>query len=180
MQKIAVDMDEVIADFLAKQIRLFNENYDFQIKKEDLLGKNLDQLFPQYQKALHDMVADPNYFADLGIIEGAQEALWQLSQDYEVFITTAAMEFPTSFTAKYEWLAQHFDFIPDSHYVFCGQKSILGADYLIDDNSRHFQGFNGKGLLFSAPHNLTENYPDRLDRWEAALDYFYGSAGLSE
>jgi 5'(3')-deoxyribonucleotidase len=32
--------------------------------------------------------------------------------------------------AKYEWMHEHFPFIPDSHLVFCGDKSIIAADFL--------------------------------------------------
>jgi hypothetical protein len=39
--------------------------------------------------------------------------------------------------AKYEWMHEHFPFIPDSHLVFCGDKSIIAADFLIDDNAHH-------------------------------------------
>ena len=49
---------------------------------------------------------------------------WQTAL-FWVFIATAAMEVPTSFQAKYRWLAKHFPFIPASHIVYCGDKSIL-------------------------------------------------------
>ena len=64
------------------------------------------------------------------------------------------MEVPTSFTAKYNWLGRHFPFIPPSHIVFCGDKSILRADFLIDDNPRQLRRFQGQGILFEAPHNI--------------------------
>ena len=62
-----------------------------------------------------------------------------------MFIATAAMEVPTSFTAKYEWLGRHFPFISPSNVVFCGDKSILRADFLIDDNPRQLRRFVGQG-----------------------------------
>ncbi|WP_338021727.1 5' nucleotidase, NT5C type [Bacillus pakistanensis] len=35
--------------------------------------------------------------------------------------------------------------------MFCGDKSIILADYLINDNVKNFKRFNGKGILFTAP-----------------------------
>ncbi len=102
----------------------------------------------------------------------SQQVIKTLSKGYEIFITTAAMEFPGSFTAKYEWLKEHFSFLSDMNFVFCGDKSIIHADYLIDDNVRHFKNFNGKGIIFTAPHNINERGYDRIDNWKAALDYF--------
>jgi 5'(3')-deoxyribonucleotidase len=43
--------------------------------------------------------------------------------------------------------------------------SIIAADILVDDNARHFERFLGQGLLFSAPHNLSEARYPRLNDW---------------
>ena len=42
---------------------------------------------------------------------------------------------------------------------------VIAADFLIDDNARHFGRFKEQGLLFSAPHNLLESRYPRLDGW---------------
>jgi 5'(3')-deoxyribonucleotidase len=75
------------------------------------------------------------------VMLGSKEILPLLIPSYEVFITTAAMEYPTSFAAKYEWIKEHFPFFPDSHIVFCRDKSIIVADFLVDDNVHHFGRF---------------------------------------
>jgi hypothetical protein len=63
------------------------------------------------------------------------------------------MDVPTSFDDKFAWLREHFPFIPPSHIVFCGDKSVLDVDYMIDDEPRHFARFRGTPVLFSAPQN---------------------------
>jgi 5'(3')-deoxyribonucleotidase len=82
------------------------------------------------------------------------------------------MEFPTSFVAKYEWLKEHFSFLNEMNFVFCGDKSILRVDYLIDDNVRHFKRFIGQGILFSAPHNFNETGYVRVNNWQEVKDFF--------
>ena len=42
-------------------------------------------------------------------------------------------------TRSIRWLRRHFPFIAPSNIVFCGDKSIVDADYLIDDRPRHLQ-----------------------------------------
>ncbi len=37
-------------------------------------------------------------------MEGSQKVIRELSKYYEIYITTAAMEHPSSFQAKFEWL----------------------------------------------------------------------------
>ncbi|EOH75848.1 MULTISPECIES: 5' nucleotidase, NT5C type [Enterococcus] len=172
MVRIAVDMDEVIADFMSKEIRLFNESNGTAYTKEGIAGKKLRELHPEETENIRKRVSDPTYFSDLPLIDGAKEALEKLAEKHEIFITTAAMEFPTSFNAKYAWLKEHFAFIPESHYVFCGDKSIISADYLIDDHLRHLETFRGQGILFAAPHNAHETYELKLNGWDEVYRYF--------
>jgi 5'-nucleotidase len=79
---------------------------------------------------------------------------------------------PLSFDAKYRWLRRHFPFIPSSHLVFCGDKSIIDADYLIDDRARHFARFKGRPVLFSAPHNAAESRYPRVSSWADVRKFF--------
>ena len=102
----------------------------------------------------------------------AQRVLGRLQQHYEVFIASAAMEVPTSFNAKYRWLARHFPSIPATHIVFCGDKSILRADYLIDDNPRQLRRFVGEGILYDAPHNIAVKGFRRVCNWLEIEEFF--------
>jgi 5'(3')-deoxyribonucleotidase len=94
-----------------------------------------------------------------------------------VFIVTAAMDVPLSFEAKYRWCRRHFPFIPVSHLVFCGDKGVVDADYLIDDQPRHFARFKGTPLLFSAPHNARETRYPRVASWKDVRDHFLRQSG---
>ena len=82
------------------------------------------------------------------------------------------MDVPCSFDAKYRWLQRHFPFIPPSQIVFCGDKTIVDADYLIDDRPRHFAKFKGQAVLFSAPHNAGETRYTRVASWKEVRDHF--------
>ena len=104
----------------------------------------------------------------------AQRVIERLGSRYEIFIATAAMEVPTSFNAKYAWLGRHFPFVAPSHIVFCGDKGILDAEYLIDDNPRQLRRFGGEGILFSAPHNIACHEFRRIEDWPAAERLFLG------
>jgi 5'(3')-deoxyribonucleotidase/uncharacterized protein with PQ loop repeat len=172
--RIAVDMDEVIADAFGKVLSTFNEKMGSNITREEVSEKGFagtmrstltPEMFAEYERLCHT----GEFFADLELMEGSQEALRQLSEHYEIFIASAAMDVPSSFDAKFKWLQRHFSFIPPSHYVFCGDKSILLADYLIDDRPRHFDHFIGTGILFTAPHNARRDAPLRANTWADVL-----------
>jgi 5'(3')-deoxyribonucleotidase len=110
------------------------------------------------------MMSD-DFFSVLGVMPHAQRVLDRLQSRYEVFIATAAMEVPSSFNAKFEWLEEHFPFIPASHIVFCGDKGILRGDYLIDDNPRQLRRFHGEGILFTSPANAYVTGFRRVHDW---------------
>jgi len=146
--RIAVDMDEVLADVRPKFLDLFEAAYGRRLSEAEYWGKKIYQ------------------------VEGCREALLELHRHYELFIVTAAMEFRASLEDKYDWLQTHLPFIPWSHYVFCGDKSIIAADYMIDDHPHNLKSFRGKGLLFTASHNVKETGFTRVDNWQEVLAFF--------
>lgn len=173
MSRICVDMDEVMADTLAEHLRRYNQAFDEEVTLEDLAGKGLWEYTPLDRKEqLRAFLDAEDFFEDLPLMPGAQEVLRELSKRFEIFIATQAMAVPNSLGPKYRWLQRHFPFIPPSHYVFCGDKGILSADYLIDDQPRNLLRFNGQGLLFTAPHNLAIAGFVRVSNWQEIAEYF--------
>jgi 5'(3')-deoxyribonucleotidase/uncharacterized protein with PQ loop repeat len=164
--RIAVDMDEVIADSFSKQLNCYNQRTGARLTPELVSSKGLESLIPSDRRDVFAGIPhEEGFFADLELIEGSREALLQLSQDHDIYIASAAMEVPYSFDAKYQWLQKNFPFIPTSRIVFCGDKNIINADVLVDDRSRHFKQFRGTGILFTAPHNIRETAPLRAGSW---------------
>ncbi len=155
MKRIAIDMDEVLADTLAEHIARYNRDHGEAITKADLQGKWLwDIVSIDRHERLEGYLRSEDFFEDLPVIADSPRVLRALTERYEVFIATSAMEFPNSFGPKYRWLLRHFPFLDPRHFVFCGDKSILNADYLIDDQPRHFQTFHRQRdfVLRSAQH----------------------------
>ena len=177
MRRICVDMDEVMADTLAEHLRRYNQTFEEEITTQDLAGKGLWEIAPLDRRAeLRAFLDAEDFFEDLALIPGAQEVLKDLSERFEIFIATQAMTVPNSLGPKYRWLQRHFPFIPPTHYVFCGTKSILRADYLIDDLTRNLERFQDQGILYTAPHNLTATGHVRVDNWQEVAAYFAGVA----
>ena len=175
MQRICVDMDEVMADTLAEHLRRYNQTFDEDVTLDDLAGKGLWEIAPLDRQAqLRAFLDAEDFFEVLDVIPDSQRVLEQLSARFEIFIATQAMVVPNSLGPKYRWLQRHFSFIPPTHYVFCGTKSILCADYLIDDQPRNLTRFEGQGLLYSAPHNLEVTGFVRVNNWLEVADYFAG------
>lgn len=165
-------MDEVIADINAKHLNVYNRDFDEQLTLDDLRSGRIADIHPHRAPEILAYLRDPLFFRDLEVIQDSQEVISKLNDKYEVFITTAAMEFPSCMMAKYEWLKEHFSFLNEMNFVFCGDKSIVSADFLIDDNASHFRRFCGRGILYTAPHNWNVTGYERVNSWRDAEAYF--------
>jgi 5'(3')-deoxyribonucleotidase len=172
-QRICVDMDDTMADTLGEHIARYNAEFAANVCKADLHGKWLWEHVPEARRAsLHDSMRSDGFFEDLDVLPDCARVMERLHEHYEIFVATAAMSVPTSFASKYRWLQRHFPFIPYERYVYCGDKSILLADYLVDDQPRFLARFSGHGVLFTAGHNVRETAYPRVENWLEVEQYF--------
>ena len=173
MKRIAIDMDEVMADTMAHFLAKYNSNFGVGLKTEHFQGRHVFEVIEEaHRPEAREYFQQEAFFANIPVMPDSPEVIQALTERFEVFITTAAMDVPNSFTAKFEWLQRHFPFIPTSNIVFCGDKSIVLADYLIDDNLRQLTNFRGEGILFTAPHNVNETRFRRVNNWQDVRTLF--------
>lgn len=166
-QRIAIDMDDVMADTHTKFAHLYLAGDMPRYNLDELKEKSFHELFDEDEyKALSQRVFEPGFFRDIPVMEGAQQVISDLMVTYDVYIATAAQEFPNSLREKWDWLQEHFPAITWHNYVFLGDKSILNTDFLIDDLPRNLRTFQGKGLLFDALHNREDKEFQRVKSWE--------------
>lgn len=169
-KKIALDMDEVVANVMPKFLDFYEQEFGKRLTRDDYWGKKVYDI----PGAAHvrNVLYEKGFFRDLPLMENSQEVVKELSERYDIFFTTAAMEFRNSLEDKYDWLLDHFPFISWKNFVFCGDKSILRADYMIDDHPRNLLKFQGKGLLFTASHNTDEDRFTRVNNWLEVREFF--------
>ncbi|PHN08097.1 5'(3')-deoxyribonucleotidase [Flavilitoribacter nigricans DSM 23189 = NBRC 102662] len=169
--RIAIDMDEVMADIEPKFQKIYEREFGEKITRDDYWGQKIYETRDE-TRYIRDFLHDKGFFRDLEVMPDSQEVIRELMEDHEIFITTAAMEFRSSFEDKYDWLQEHFPFLHWKNFVFCGDKSIIRADYMIDDHVRNLESFQGTGLLFTASHNIHEDRFTRVDNWQQVREYF--------
>lgn len=176
MKRIAIDMDDVMADTSQRKLDWYERDFGVKYNKGSIDNQLINDFIPsehQVHVSLYSQHKD--FFWDLDIMPNCQAILEQLTEKFEVFIVTAAIPFPNSYNAKYEWLKEHFPFIDERNIVFCGHKYIIDADYLIDDHPFNLETFKGTGLLYTAPHNTAEKRFERVNDWQEVKDYFLNS-----
>src|SRR5690606_10094881 len=167
---IAIDMDGVIADVEAQFISWYLRDYGIEITREDLQGRNEDNAFPE-KGLIRKFARTQGFFLSVPVMDGAVEALKTLMENYEVYIVSAAMEFPLSLSEKLTWLNKHFPFISWKNIIFCGNKNIINTDYMIDVQLEFLDNFSGKTIMFHAFHNVSYNHHTRANNWDEVLSF---------
>lgn len=164
MQRLAVDMDGVLADVYEQFFRYDEKDFGKRRPLEDVVGVEERKAFPY----INEYVYTEGFFRTAPILKDSVGILAALNEVYELFIVSAAMEFPQSLPEKLEWLNEHFKFISWQQIVFCGNKAIIDADIMIDDHFKNLDQFKGITILFSQPHNQLKNSGrhKRAESWE--------------
>ena len=156
-------MDGVLADVYSQFIRYHERESGIRLEIDRLDGLAEFEAFPNGYRHVHTK----GFFRTVPLVPGSRDVLEKLNRQYEVFVVSAALEFPTSLDDKREWLNDLFPFITWRQIVFCGSKEIVRADLMIDDHLKNLDKFEGDTFLFSQPHNrriLTMHR--RVDSWE--------------
>ena len=93
-----IDMDEVIADTYRAHISLYNKEFGENLSVEDCIGGEVWQRVPENRRShIHRHCHEEGFFRALPPIEGSKEVIRELTKVYDVFIASAAMQFPNSF-----------------------------------------------------------------------------------
>ncbi|MBI2731680.1 MAG: 5'(3')-deoxyribonucleotidase [Sphingobacteriales bacterium] len=163
-KRLIVDMDGVMADVYQQFFKMDAEEFGRRKALEEVLGKIEKDAF----KNERAYVFRKGFFREAPVMEGAVETVQLLNEKYELFIVSAAMEFPHSLPEKLEWLTEHFPFLSWQQLVFCGSKTVIKGDIMIDDHYKNLDHFTGRTILFTQPHNYGHDNKihERVDDWK--------------
>ncbi|WP_040281718.1 5' nucleotidase, NT5C type [Psychroserpens damuponensis] len=163
---IFVDMDDVIADTYGKHIELYNLEHKQDLKLNTITSGEVWQNVPEtHQASIGKHAYQLGFFRNLNPIKDSIQVMEALYAKHEVYIATAATQFPNSLKEKSDWLDEHMPFITWQHRIMCGDKFILNGDVLIDDRTYNLEKFQGDTLLFNSPHNVNDSGYKRVATW---------------
>ena len=165
MKRLIIDMDNVMADISTQFQRWYTKATGIVIDPKSLIGKPEPDAFPDRELAW-SFLFTPGFFKDVPVMQDSQEVIAELNKKYEVFIVSSALEFPQSLPEKFAWLQEHFSFLSWTQIVFCGNKSVIRGDYMIDDYLKNLDYFDGVKMLYTAPHNQLLEGHNRVNNWQ--------------
>lgn len=163
-------MDDVLADATGQFISFYERDFGIRVSRESLNHAEEGHGFPAHHDVIKRYPYQAQFFRTMEVKADSQKVLKALNEKYELYIVSAAMEFPQSLSEKLEWLKEHFSFLSWKQIVFCGSKAIVCGDFMIDDLPRNLEKFNGEKFLFTAPHNLQFNHFQRVNNWSEVAE----------
>jgi 5'-nucleotidase len=150
MKRILVDMDGVLVDNYPRFFELYEKETGLKKTMDEVAGLLEGEAFP----GLNQWVQTPGFFRTMPVMPDSQRVLKSLNEIYEIIVVSMATEFPVGLTDKQFWLNDNFPFISWKQIVFCGDKSIISADLMIDDHFKNLDKFKGETIMFRQPHNM--------------------------
>jgi len=189
---IAVDIDEVLGQFVANFFNLYNKIYKTSFKRRDvyvfelwtILGLDLDE----FKKRFLKLIKEYDLFKTPLPKKGAQEAIKILAASHRLAAVTGRPESIAGISEN--WLKQYFGDAFEK--VYCTREDILepekeskfhicqriGAEILIEDEMGNAEDGSRNGmqiLLFDAPWNKRVKNGPKLKRiysWKDILSFF--------
>lgn len=176
--KIGIDLDSVLSDLLPYWLNFYNNDFNDNLKVENITAWETDKFVKsECGKKIFDYILQPNFFLNVPVLQGSQDAVKWLStfDNVELYVVTAYH--PYVCKDKADWLAKYFPEINQKNIIFINDKSLVDVDYLIDDSPTNCIGFKGKYLLFDYPYNQNVHeslYEMRVSNWSDVMQYFKG------
>jgi len=184
--KIAIDLDDVLALSLIDFIDFYNEKFEKKITLEDFTGFSLNESIgmpiEKERKLLEEYDASHHY-DKIKPMEGAKEAIKELSENHELVIVTSRPQKREEQTRK--WLENYIEGIKEVFFIrqeYGGESKTkgevckeIGAELLIEDNLDYAESCVDEGirvLLFDYPYNQEENISPSITRvksWKEVL-----------
>ena len=163
----AIDCDEVLRRTLDTMINLYNEHFNDNKKRNDIHDFKVEKSFPEIEETT-GVTASEWFFQEHSTeLFLNAEPYSHVKDDIEALRTLGRVIIVThqkSLQNKNEtllWLDKNG--IEYDGICFVKDKTILKADYFVDDNDWNFVGSNAvHGILIDAPYNKDVNLVDQL------------------
>ena len=163
--RIVVDMDEVMAQFVAKVLRRWNALSGKNFTRDDITSWRMeevlgaDHLGRTAEGLIDEWLAEDGFFEDLDPVPGAIEAVNKMrAHGYDVVFATSIPEVAVhSYTGKRRWLRKHFPHMSMKDMIAVSRKELIDGDILIDDGAHNIEDWvkarKEGAVIFDAPWN---------------------------
>ena len=174
---ILVDMDEIVADLYSEWLSRYNEKWDDNLTKDDILTWETHKYVkPECGKKIYSFFR-PDMFDDLEVIPGSKQVLGELNRlGHKIVFVTASPRGCAD--AKCQWAVKNFKFIDYPDIITAKKKYLVQGDVFIDDaphNIREYRYHHPKALICTMAYayneevaglaNVREDWKDPKAAW---------------
>ena len=83
MERVIIDMDEVIADPMGEMIRWYKEKYQLDVDYNKMLGGSWIKGFPeQHQAIVRERLIGPGFFRNLPVMKDSVVVISEMNKRY--------------------------------------------------------------------------------------------------
>lgn len=155
---LLVDMDDTIENLCEAWVGWINEHYAGILTKKysprDLDQWDVTKIFTELTREQIFAPLDTDCFWET--VRPYKDAIYYLKKlkedGHKIYICTNS----SYKTLRYKMdnvLFRYFPFIEWNDVIICKDKTLINADFMIDDNINNLVGGNYKKILFNQPHN---------------------------
>ena len=187
--KIAIDIDEVLGQFMKALIEFHNNKYKTSLKLEDFFSYKFWEVWGGTKEEAIQKVYDfhkTNYFKNIIPVKDSQESVKKLKENNELFVITSRQNDVIEETKK--WIEKYFsntfsNIYFTNHFSQNGdsttKKEICGSldiDILIEDSLEYNLECikqNRKIFLLDYPWNKIDSLPKEITRvysWKEIIE----------
>lgn len=167
--RIAIDVDDVIAQSLKHWIELYNSDYDDCLSLETITDWDLTK-FVKCGSEIYEYLKEPSFYDGVVPIVGAQTIIRSLrARGHEIiFVSAGASIEKTKWLFEYSFINQIFPH--DPCLVYASNKALINADMIIDDRASTVVRYPKGGIIFAQPWNDIKLWPLNVERVESWAD----------
>lgn len=151
---IGFDLDSILNNLPQEWLRAYNKDYNDSLQVSQLSRWEMHHFVkPECGEKIYDYIMLPNWFRNLDVLPGAQEATkWVVESGmFNVFIVTAYKV--STCVDKADFIQRFYPWIDVENIMFVNNKSKIKLHYLVDDGPHNIEGFEGHGIVLDYPYN---------------------------
>ena len=186
--KIAVDIDDVLANFQIHFLEFYNKRNGTNFKLKDMFSYDYEKVFKTSKEESREQLNafyNSQDFSKITPIEGAKESIFELGKKNNLYVITSRPDSTSKETVR--WLNEHFpNIFLKVHFINQHQENIPkkskseiclknGYSIIIEDAPKYANECAEKNInvfLLTRPWNLKEKMNPNIKRvknWQEVL-----------
>ena len=166
---VGFDVDDVVLNLMPNWLKYYNEEFNDNVKKEDIIEWNMTPFIkPEAKDRIFEYIEEENIFRTAEPVEDAVESILEIMSWNNCRIIYITAGDPNR--VKFNWLTDRGILTDKDNFVACYDKSLVRGISLLDDKYSSVNTFLGKGYLFDQPWNRSFKFSNRIHSWKQYME----------